>query len=410
MFLNKIRLGLCGLALTMSTGIATADTSIYTFTNPEIRIHDIQNGIEVGQTAATTNYVYHTYASPFDNRLYVVDAYYTANVGTQVQMSVIDTAQGTEIQRADIDMFANINPDLIVTSEDGSIWAFGNRSSNNIYTPLTIFDINTMSIVKQISVNFSTSQIKMAPDGSRLYTHTRTGGFGDSTLRVFDVESGLMINEVSFSRQHITLQAIHPSGNYLYLSYDGNGLRLIDVNTLQVLPETLLPNSHGEFLAKGDVLIQANVGKVNIYNIDDYSLRGDFPYGSLGMNAIDSFDYELTTNKIAFVGMIPKPDYSGLLQVLSVIDAGTATLDYVKTFEENTDLWGSHVEIVADAVNLGLTLQKVNASVIKCINNTTGQEVVITPQSGEMSWDCEAGGLLVNSGDTVTIGGMGVIP
>lgn len=423
---RAIKLWVSIFACLMAAGTASAAPKIYSFMEPEIKIHDLHSVTELGlSSVTTTSTVIKTYATPDNSTLYILDSRWENNRGTIISMSVMDIATDTVLRESEIGVFTDINPDLSTHTVDGTKWIFGNRVISRVpgdnqgafaeLSPITVFDAETMMVAAELPIDLLVREMELSPDNSRLYIRgDKDQTAGDSSIRVYDTMTGSIINQHTYDRVITSIAEIDPSGNYLYMMHE-NGIRLMNTTTLETSPDVIMPvyQYGGSIEIGGDVILHVgqggNDGATHIYNLSDYSLRATIPNADVSLSSVDSFDYDPNLNKLVLAGLKPAADFTSLFTYISVIDVSTGTIDSVSNLGNDINNNIASIHIIDDSVKLDLSVDGISASTVTCFNQTTGEQISFTPVEGENSWSCKAKGLSIQSGDIVTVSATGPI-
>ncbi len=396
--MNKISSTILGTVLGLSTSLALAAGEVYVGNfDDNIRVH----GPLAGEIEATID-VIHNNPNPYglffptsvNNEVYALTS---SGMSMDQEFIVYDTNSYTELRRGVISVdglpFGTYSP-------SGDKIYFGTERYYDYdlqgwrYSPLEIFDTASMTLTQSVEVGFVITDMLASADGTKLYVLGNTPWqFG--IVKVFDTATMTIINETTL--QDGEIEALHPSGNYIYFD-NHTDLKLLDTNTLELLPNTVAPGNVNNVFAGGDrLVVQRGGNNVEVYNLNDYTLLTTYTAASLGWDALVAIDLEPSSGILAIGGYSMQPSVHGNLLAVDIDTLETkynVTSGYIPT----------DLAIKPVTEELSFQANRVDAMTIQCVNNTTGQVVYIPAQPNVNSWNCEENGLIVKTGDNVTIG------
>lgn len=120
---------------------------------------------------------------------------------------------------------------MIILHPNG-IKAYVSRSStsNPVYTSIFVVNIQTMQVIKQITLPAQgvPHGIALTPDGTKLYV----ANLSLSTISIIDATNDEYVDEITIPGTEPMQATISPDGNYLYISARGTGQLLVfDTNS-----------------------------------------------------------------------------------------------------------------------------------------------------------------------------------
>ena len=402
--MKKIISGIASGLLLASTCAVAGDAKIYVSNSDnDIHIHDFSTGLEEGVLEVINHNnpdPFGLFVTPSGNELYSITS---SGWAMDQEFVVFNTKTNTETRRGIISETSAAEPKLQFGSyspDGGKIYFLSDYvSSQSLFTPLHVFDTNSMTITDSSSIGYDAESMLVSPDGSRLYVMGSTPHlFG--IIKVLDSTTLDVLDETVASYGG-TLKAMSPAGDFMLVDHDGK-LKAMDTATLQFIPGDELTLSGIGAVNVDDTYIVVDHGSANIdvYSVSDYSLVSATNLATAGWSMVMDADYDSALGKVSVSGFSMSPTVSGRV---ATIDAATGAVEYDVT----SGFISGDIIIKPETEDLSLSVKSLAASTVQCINNTTGQTVYITPAAGEQAWNCESNGLLVAPGDSVTVTASG---
>ena len=385
----RIAISLILVTSLFAGGTALAGAKVYVSgLDKTIRAYDQQTGVE--ETVITTNG-----NSPSNLFVHPAGDYLFATTYTGYQRGhkivKINVTQNTIVEEVALtSTFPHIQG-VTYSPIGDKVYFFQQAGRNYPPLPVSIFDLNTMTMDTEIPLDFDVQSMAISPDGSQLFVMGTNG-----TLRVIDTTTLQIVREGNLGAG-TDIQAMHPSGNTLYVNRQDN-FHPVDTTTLELLP-SIGGSAFQQAVVSEEYLFIDRLNTVDVINVDDYSLLGTIDLTQFGWIWVRAMTFDSSTQKLSAVGM----DYNIIESDLVTIDIPTLAVEHIVP----TTRFPMSMTTKPDSVDLTLQVQRMDATTVQCSNNTTGQVVQITPQPTENAWNCEAHGLLVQPGDEVNINVIG---
>jgi YVTN family beta-propeller protein len=269
---------------------------------------------------------------------------YVAHAGGQNQLTVVDLV--ALVVAETVTIFDVVQA---VLSADGSELYASSYAGNFIAR----IDTSTYETLDTLTIAGSPVYSVVHPRLKRLYVSSHSvDGSGDA-ITVIDLESFSVINIIAVGNEP-NVMVLHPDGSKLYVpcQRDAKSLWVIDTVTETVVATLEGP---GEGSVSADVLKDGSA--IYLSNWSDNSV--------------------------------------------SVIKSDT--LSIVKTINVGSNPYPKGRFIGGPAASLGGVVDRMSVKKLTCHNISTGQTVQLIQEVGLYIWDCEAAGLVVNTGDKVSI-------
>lgn len=340
------------------------------------------------------------------NRLY-------ASLYNENSIAVIDTVTLNLVNT----VFVGSNPVGLAISADGNTLYIATSGASM----LAVMDLNTLELLPNINLPTLPYDIEVGND-NRLFIAPAVQSTG---IMQVNVATGEYIGDFSLGVfvYHYGMLEISPDRNTLYFANSGlspGTLAKYDVSTLE--PQLLYKNSHGSLGSNGQDLALTQDGEYISYAVgggnngyviykmrtSDFAVMGSFDTGAYPSEITYSPD-GITAYTVHTSGQIDVFDAHTFMAQTPISAIGEA--DELIADQSGGYLFAafSNVLRVYDVgggpvdMGIGGSLERMEAVKIKCINQTTGQNVVIKPEAGAITWDCAAAGLEVNPGDKIKL-------
>jgi YVTN family beta-propeller protein len=316
---------------------------------------------------------------------------HTVYVASGASISLIDATNNTVVGNVAIPAQVNAmavhaaGTYLYVASEDSTVYVV-DTASNAITADVPLGWTGLWSIAAH-------------PDGERVYVG---GEDGWGWLGIIDTNSNTLVTETSANREwYVAVIAVHPDGDRLYALEWGewdSSIHALDAATLEPVSGWLYPGDDTADLAidpAGTFLYATSIwGDGRVFVLDTVT------------NAfIDEVALDAQPS-----GIDVHPDGNSVYTThastdsVSVIDTATNTV---------TDSVG--VGSGPAAIAVGPLPDGIGGSAggyaslarVGCINRSSGQGVNIVPAPGATSWDCQAAGLIAETGDVIFMNVIG---
>lgn len=318
---------------------------------------------------------------PDGNHLYVL------NYGGLI---VLDT-----VSKQEVTTISGVRPTSLAIHPTSGLMYLARWNTNTIEVIDTVTYAVTATIPISIDQEPRVVRVELSPVTNRLYV--TSGPYNGANITTIDTQTNTVIETVPMptgSREQDF--AIDPTGDTLYF-LSGGQLMAVDTSTMSPT-QTITLDRFGH-----EIEIDSSGGEIYVRN-------------TLGVSIIDTSTMIVTdtvvvkdsTNYMHDMAIHPNGELAyvvGFTWGTGALQGTVVIVDLTSASITDTLAFGSMFGSIAFGPRpetVGGTVTGMIPSSIECHNNNTGQ-VISIPPAVEPSWDCEAAGLTVHSGDSISI-------
>ena len=381
----------------LSNGVSlAAQKLVLTSMGGDVEVYDAGNHSKISEFLIRENFIRSPVVHPSGSSLYVTSTQY-------VHFLNLETGLNYPIYSRYFGSFG-----LLMLDPTGQhLYVFSMEPSYG-FGALAILETSTQTQIKYVPIT-PIAQAGLSADGTLYSTEAITEN-GNSGV-VFRKRKALtleLIAETPLAPELGELFVRHPRpmpvvGDYAYAISDETGVTPINIATMAVQPRVEVDANIIQIVVGDEtVFVLDDVNTIHIYNALDMALLNSVSFDFIPF----SLAYDHIHNAVRIMGLYDLDHSNGVIAAISATSHQLIHIEEALSFPSGMALQ-SAPEV---ATSLGMQVQGVDASIVKCINDTSGQIVYIPHQAGEMAWNCEQHGLQVSQGDTVTIGAKGSVP
>ncbi len=206
------------------------------------------------------------------------------------------------------------------------------------------------------------------------------------------------------------------NSDIIYVTTNSHYLRTINPSTYEVSPE----------FAPSDISNYYQASRISVIEDKVFAIYTHYNNGGFSLIAFNKNSHEVLSIKdfinyrgsyIAYDAISRQLLFRGAYATGSSLDGRMIAIDIdsYEVVKEISNLYAAPSGLAiqpADSTpqeELSLSTQRINAAIVLCQNDTTGQAVYAAITQGSNAWNCEQSGLVVNPGDTVTVGVQGIV-
>lgn len=189
-------------------------------------------------------------------------------------------------------------------------------------------------------------------------------------------------------------------GDYAYAISDETGVTQINTATMTVSQRVEVGATVIQVVASEQgVFVLDDMNTLHIYDARDMRLMDTLTFDFIPFSLV----YDRAHDAVHMLGLYDRDHSNGVIAAISATSYQLLHIAEVLSFPFGIALQ-AEPQVVAP---LGMQVQGMHANIVKCINDTSEQEVYIPHQVGDTVWSCEQQGMQIRQGDTVTIGVKG---